>query len=204
MSILASVDDLREYMSGINLRSDQTAAGTYVLDGVEATIIRYLRRPIQVVTVTDEVCFADDQGIVYPLITPVVSLLSVFDSQPLLRDPKSRNCLLGAPYGMYRISYKGGLPGVSLPDLRLIELRVAAREMQNKHDDAYTSKNLERTDEDPKPISLQADDKASLNGLRRRSWTWANSAENPVGIPADWPATTYDPSDDVWCRSVFG
>lgn len=141
---IVSVRRLQDYMSGLGLNVNQTQAAEDVLAGVQAELERYLNRPVELVTVT-EVPVMHRSGWVETSVTPVVSTTTpgfyVVNGQlrPLYTMPRLEGFAADATV-TYTAGYDGTAPGFA--DVRLAILRVAAREMEPRHDDTRSVKVL--------------------------------------------------------------
>lgn len=168
--MIVSVEELIDYMSDVTLTSDQRTAAELVIEGVQGEIETFLNRSIEPVTRT-EYLVVDHNGQIWPLHTPVISVTSI------VRDA------LAVPYTLEGGLLTGGTPGQQVVvtyvggfsndhrahnHLRLEVLRLAAREMTNRHDDTLTVKDLDTTDSPPLPIGLTEEDKGRIRRWKRR------------------------------------
>lgn len=196
MSIV-TVEDLKRYMSSINIDSDQWAAAQDIIDGVEGEVEAFLGRSIQPVETTETVD-VDRFGYLMVSNTPVTSVISVGynnTSLPFSLDESGVSVgtwfgaldphffitpddgygqldgldMLRSPMLTYPvdITYVGGTPTRFLKFLRHQILRISAREFQNHHDDTLGIANMER-DQIPREIAgLTLDDERHLSRLKR-------------------------------------
>lgn len=163
MSGAVSVDELIAYMSDIELSSGQRLAAKLVLDGVEGQVRRFINRPILPTAVTEAPEVSAD-GLLLTRHTPVLSLTPVEGVE--LRD----GLLYSTGWGTApSISYVAGLEADDLNAVKLEILRIAAREMTNKHDDIQGNSGVGRgEDAKPEPEGLTEDDRKQLRPFRRR------------------------------------
>lgn len=172
---IVDADELRAYMSDVGLTASQLDTADLVLAGVQGEIEAYLNRPLELRTVT-ETLYQDPYTGKYdePSVTPVVSTTTLgayvrngslaFDYVTL-----SSPVLVGSR-GV-TVTYVGGLDGVNIPQLKLEVLRIASREMANKHDDSFGINANDFTRQQPqvKPEALTDDDRKRLERWRRRT-----------------------------------
>lgn len=163
MSGVASVDELIAYMSDIELSAGQRLAAKLILDGIEGEIRRFINRPILPLEVTETPAVAAD-GLLLTRHTPVLSLTAVEGVE--LRD----NLLYATGWGgSASITYVAGLLPDDLAVVKLQILRVAAREMTNKHDDIQGNSGVgDGEDAEPRPEGLQDEDRTVLRPMRKR------------------------------------
>lgn len=168
--MIATVQDLKDYMSGITLSIEQAAAAENVLAGVQAEIETFLNRPIESGDIYTETVTTDESGWLYPSNTPVASIISLSaDGRPItMIESLTTTISTGLPSTPVSITYTAGLSGRALAVVKLTMLRVAAREIQNKHDDTLSVKDLGTQDVSPLPEGLQDEDRARINRYRRR------------------------------------
>lgn len=172
--MIVSVRRLRDYMSGIGLNTTQTQAAEDVLAGVQAELERYLRRPLELRTVTEPAIYSP-HGWIDTSVTPVVSTTSpgFYVANGLLRPRWAAPIVLGQPD---LVTYVGGYDGTApeLADVRLAIMRVAAREMEVRHDEARTVKELNTTRTQSEPVRRHGsdgwtpDELAQFDRLRER------------------------------------
>lgn len=168
--MIVGVEQLRAYMSNVRLNDAQWSAAEDVINGVEGEIALELNRPLTPQTVTETV-EVDDDGYLMFSVTPVRSVTS-------LQDGTGRTVPYQTVRGAVRldayaaltvdVTYVGGLDGTNDPLLKLEVLRIAAREMQNRHDDTLSVKGTDRRDVPMQPIGLTDDDRRRLQRWRRR------------------------------------
>lgn len=167
---LVKVDELIDYMSNITLKPDQREAVELILEGVQSEVETFLNRPTEPVLVT-ETLWPDANGYLYPSKTPVLEIVSMTrDGQAITWTAQSGGFYVGYGYTTTGtvVTYKAGLPDDALRMVRLTILRVASREVQNKHDDTLSVKDLDANDVSPLPEGLQDEDKARIGRWRRR------------------------------------
>lgn len=175
--LLVSVDELRSYMSSIGLTADQAIGAQDVLFAVQSELQSYLNRPLVAVTVVDEPVAVGRNGFLFTRHSPVTAVSSIKRYPTLEVSPASTyqvvNGLIrlrhayvapGTFYGWdalhgppgtlapeeYLVSYTASLPAFypeSLGALKGFILRVAAREVENNHDDTLTPKDLTTKDD---------------------------------------------------------
>lgn len=141
---IITAEDLATYMAR-ELANE--AAATEIIEGLEADLEAYLKRPLVPTVVTDEVVTVVGSGTVYPRSTPVISVES-FTIDGTLIDPTQYGIrpfgivdlvavgfpsplISGAPALL--LDYTGGLPGDDPEDpftkkARATLLRAAARD----------------------------------------------------------------------------
>lgn len=174
---IIEVDDLIDYMSDIDLSSDQRTAAEFVIAGAQAEVESYLGRPLERVTRT-ETLVPDLNGVIWPYATPIVSVSGITYLGnggvilPMLVpvvNPGSNGIYVGWGYGPVTITYVGGLHPQAVPIARLTVLRIAAREMENRHDDTLSVRDLSTDSSDPNPLGMQPEDERRLERWRHRT-----------------------------------
>ncbi len=169
MPLIVPVDDLIDYMSGINLNPSQgqRRAAEFILAGVQADLERYLNRPLTPTVRTESVPVNSD-GSVRTSLSPIISIPAGTTSYYLRGDRlfatslyRDASLLVGDWFHEDReplitVTYTGGYDGAldEFADVRLAILRVASREMTNRHDDTLTVKGL-NTDPAGEPTGPQ-------------------------------------------------
>lgn len=157
--MIVSAPDLIDYMSGINLSAPQETAAAFVLAGIQADLERYLNRPLEPRVVTEKVSVDE---LTYALATSVSPILSIPSTSPyvLIGDRIYANSLYASgtlwtlshwdQAQFMTVTYTAGFDARPTSDLnnefadvRLAIMRVAAREMTNRHDDTVSVKGLE-------------------------------------------------------------
>ena len=197
MSLL-NVQDLVDYMSNIVLSAGQRDAAREVLDGVQGEVEQFLNRRLEPVTVTETVQI-DEDGYAQLSQSPIISITGVTlgDAAPLAVPPQPATIVpwslnvrgLYVTYGLLAVganayldpnyangtavvTYVAGIDGVNGPNaalLRLTILRVAAREMTNRHDDVLGVAEVTTTRPPPvQLIGLTDDDRKRIERMRRR------------------------------------
>lgn len=179
--LIASVDDLKDYMSGLSLEVDQEAALEDVLAGCQRQLERYCQRQF-VRKVRTEVVIPDDDGRLWLKASPVVSVSSPTGYTLL----PGRGGLghagfgwgggpFGDPYAPVSVTYIGGLDpdDDDLEDVKLAVLRVAAREATTRHDDVLDPRDLEARRVEPSDrrpfLGFTKDELEQFDRLRRRT-----------------------------------
>lgn len=71
-------------------------------------------------------------------------------------------------YDQVNVVYTAGLDGTTIPYLKLMVMRVAAREMQTRVDDVVGIKDLQTNEAVPTTIGLSDDEKKTLSRWKRR------------------------------------
>lgn len=144
MGAVIDVGDLTDYMSGIDLTAEQRSAADDVIDGVEQELSAYLNRPLTPVTVTETVTPEHD-GTLFLKNTPVQSVTSITWPYGTITGWQVSEGGVTIPllYSLpVTVTYTGGIDASQINAIRLGVLRVAAREMQNRHDDTLSVKEL--------------------------------------------------------------
>lgn len=134
---LVTVDDLRDYMSGVGLTTSQEDAANDIIDGIVGEIEAFLGRPVLVEERTEYAASGWLEA------TPVTAIYEV-DGLAYTATDVSRyaNGKIGYPA---TVRYAGGLAANPSARrlLRIAILRAAAREMTNRHDDTVSVKDLD-------------------------------------------------------------
>lgn len=168
MSGLVKVEELVDYMSEIGLNAQQKRAARVVLDGIEGEVRRFLNRPILPVTVTETPEVDQVRGVLLVSQTPVRELVTPApaDGTVELRDGLLYDV---AWLGSGPVTYVAGLADDDVATVKLQILRIAAREMQNKHDDTQGNSGIGSGEDAPMQAEgMQDEDRAKLRGLRKR------------------------------------
>lgn len=168
-----SVEELKDYMSGIGLDADQASATQDVLDGVQRELERYCQRKFTRTTHVENIT-PDEFGRLWPKATPVVS---VSDPVGLYVDGNAIVGLGGIYWGWtspVTVTYVGGLDpeGDDLHDVRVAILRVATREATSLHSDVLDPNDLTARpakDRDNREIGWTEKELAKFDRLRRRT-----------------------------------
>lgn len=133
---LVTVDDLRDYMSGVGLTTSQEDAAQDIIDGIIGQIEAVLGRPVAVEERTEYAASG------WLLATPVAAIYEIDGYAHT--GPVGR--LVGGSLGyVATVRYMGGL-GADPSARRLLRvtiLRAAAAEMTNRHDDTVSVKDLD-------------------------------------------------------------
>lgn len=163
---LVEVEDLRDYMSGVNLTGYQADAAADIIMGVTGQIGAYLGRPILVrertewavqgwLSATPVTAIWEVDGVIYNLTTPGRYVNGNIGREALVR-------------------YTGGLAADedARDLLRITIMRAASFEMTNRHDDTVTVKDLDIREPGPAGPGSYAQDAlgatpAMLAPLRR-------------------------------------
>lgn len=181
--LIVTPSELKDYMSGLELDSDQSKSALDVLAGLQRELERYCQRWFKVVERT-ELIYPDDAGRLWPKATPVISVSSPAGLYP------NGNMLGGTypiTYGVYDLSsgfagggvnppvsvtYVGGVSGKDEHDIRVAILRAAAREMAVRHDDTLTTEDLtprRPPPSDDRETGFTEDELKKFDRLRRRT-----------------------------------
>lgn len=171
--MIVSVDELNDFMSNPEWGAPQRYAAELAIAGAQAEVEEYLNRPVELQERVETV-YTEGDGAVWLSATPVRSVVSVVDPSP---GALAFNWVFRGGFLWYgtaadvpvTVTYVGGLDGPNEPAIRLTVLRVAAREMQNRHDDALGVKDLDTADVDPLPLGLQDEDRLRISRRRRRT-----------------------------------
>ena len=141
--MIVTVEMLKDYMSGIGLNADQAQGAEDILAGVQADLEHYLCRPLELQTVTEDVPLSES-GFLETSVTPVVSVVGNGYGLRFGRlwQDVTRSPIFGA--GTARITYTAGYDGhdEKYANVRLAIMRVAAREVEQRHDDTLSVKDL--------------------------------------------------------------
>jgi hypothetical protein len=170
--MLVSIDELIDYMSNVTLKADQREAVELILEGVQSEVETHLNRPVEPVRVT-ETLWPDANGFIFPTRTPLLRVVSLLNgTTPVTTwSVESGGLYVGAFYSTsgLQLTYDAGLPEDAMKMVRLTILRVASREVQNKHDDTLSAKALDTKDTAPLPEGLQDEDRKRIDRWRRRT-----------------------------------
>lgn len=177
--MLVSVLELTDYLSSLDLNVPQHHAAELVLRGVQGEIETFLNRPLEPRTVVESL-YPDAGGLLFPSVTPIISVASSTQAGypvTLVVEGPVLYTLGGAYYSIpgysapIVVSYVGGIAAdhPCLPHVRLEILRIAAREMTDRHDDTLGVQQL-ATDSPPQAtaIGLTKEDEKRLDRWRRR------------------------------------
>jgi hypothetical protein len=161
---------LKDYMSGINLKSFQEQAAEYVLQGVQAELEKYLNRWLEPREVTESVR-VHSEGYLMTTKSPIVSLpdnsnydlyggrIWYFSAGSVFAGPPVSPIFTASTWGgfdnqFFDVTYTAGYDARpendevgEFADVRLGILRVASREMTNRHDDTLSVKSLSMANE---------------------------------------------------------
>lgn len=174
---IAGVDELIDFMSNVSLTADQREAAELVLEGVQAEVETYCNRLLEATEIIERLT-PDEYGHVYVTQTPVTEILHVRTPPPSplpvpyvpvdVYHEFFDGWLVVNGYGAVEVRYKAGLPAHAYRFLKLEVLRIAAREMEDRHDDTLGVTELNTRPPAPRPIGLQDDDRKRLDRWRRR------------------------------------
>lgn len=172
MGVVIDVEDLTDFMSGIDLTAEQRAAAEDIIEGVEGQLALYLNRPLVPTTTTQTVKVGPD-GYLQLKNTPVTAVTSVTWPYGNITGYVISDGAVEMPSLYYgasvTITYTGGLDVGSMAAVRIAVLRVAAREMENRHDDTLSLQNGVARDTAPaQPIGWQMEELRRLSRYRRR------------------------------------
>lgn len=165
--LLVDADELADYMSNITLDADQRFAAEMVLAGVQAQLETWLGRPL-VLTEREQSVYVDYAGRTTGLFSPILSIASVKDADDndVSFTLSNGRVQFSKVDTVLTVTYTAGLDGKSKPDIRLAILRVAAREMQNRHDDTLSVSDLTTSHPGDEPLQVGWTE-GELNMLRR-------------------------------------
>lgn len=172
--MIVSVEEMVDYMSGIELRPDQYQAVQAILEGVQSEIEGFLNRSIEPTSLT-EVVVADALGRAWPAHTPILSVTSCTDGETPPHDVPydlADGAILLTAGATATVTYVGGIGATHRAhnQLKLEVKRIAAREITGRHDDTLGIKDLNASDtSDPTPPGLQEADKPRLRRWKRRT-----------------------------------
>jgi hypothetical protein len=171
---MVTTEQLRDYMSGIGLDADQAGAAQDILDGLVRELERYCQKPLERKERT-QTLWPDDYGRIFLPASPVVSV-SVPSDAELCQGGYIVGPFLSStvfqPWSAVTVTYVGGIEGKDEADVRLAILRIAAREVDARHDDTLSVSDLEtsRPKPDPTPTLGWTDDELKkFDRLRRRT-----------------------------------
>jgi hypothetical protein len=163
--MIVSVEMLKDYMSGIQLKAFQEQAAEYVLAGVQSQLERYINRWLEPREVTEAVHVHQD-GYLLTTKSPIVSLptdsnYSLYGGRiwyygvgSVFAGPPISPIFTASTWGgfdsqVFEVTYTAGYDARpesdtvgEFADVRLDILRVASREMTNRHDDTMSVKSL--------------------------------------------------------------
>lgn len=169
--MIVTAQELSDYMSGFTLNPvyGQDDAAAMVLQGIQMDLERYLNRSLEPRTITERVPVDRERGVILTTKTPIVSIpanspyyfygdrlfvagnYSTMDvSLFVLGQHISEQEWITVTYthGYDARSFLAGGPGdPEFADVRLAVLRVASREMTNRHDDTLSVKGLDTSNE---------------------------------------------------------
>ena len=190
---IVSVDELRRYMSDVNLTDRQWENTQDVIVGVHSELEQELGRPIELVQVRERVP-ADEGGYARLSVTPVVQILSVdyngnytqptvvdkqplsdsdvtrvMDSSPFQNNIVAGGIYTGKPNTFALVEYIGGYNGLQDMGLKRKIMEVAARIVTYQHDDSISLKDGIANNPDSRvtPRGWTQDDFFSLRRLKR-------------------------------------
>lgn len=163
--------ELSDYMSGFTLNPvyGQDDAADMVIAGVQTDLERYLNRSLEPQTVTERVPVDRESGVVKTTRTPILSIptgapyyfygdrifvagnyttmdVSLYVLGHHISEQEWMTVTYTAGYDA-RSVLAGGPGDPSFADVRLAVLRVASREMTNRHDDTLSVKGLDTRNE---------------------------------------------------------
>ena len=133
---LVTVDDLRDYMSGVGLTTSQEDAAQDIIDGLVGQIEAVLGRPV---AIEERVEYASSGWLSATPVQAVHEIDGYAHTAPLGR------LVTGNLGYAATVRYTGGL-GADPSARRLLRitiLRAAAAEMTNRHDDTVSVKDLD-------------------------------------------------------------
>lgn len=158
--MIVTTQMLRDYMSGIDLASFQEQAAEYILQGIQADLERYLSRSLEPQTVTENVPVNEDGSVKtnhHPIRSiPEGSAYYLYGGRLWVLGLYSNQAVTLFGLGMHymeeewiTVTYTYGLDATiagdvnnDYADVRLAIMRVASREMTNRHDDTLSVKGL--------------------------------------------------------------
>jgi hypothetical protein len=150
---IVSVDELRSYMSQINLNPLQESSAAMILMGVQTELEKYLNRPVAPLVGTN--------GRMLDHLYPVVG-------DPLIVPG---GIYVGVPGVHFVVEYVGGYNGYLNAALKMGIMRVAAREVSvhNDHTLSLRDGNAEQAAQsDNRPTGWTPEELKQFDRLRRR------------------------------------
>lgn len=192
---LVTVDELKSYMSDVNLSSRQWDVAQSVIDGVQEELELFLNRPLELVQVRERVP-ADEAGYAILSVTPIHQVLSVVsasdtyaeptiitreplndadvtrlvDKAPLQNSIVPGGIYVGAARKWYVVEYIGGWVGYNDEAIKRKIKEVASRIMTGRHDDTLSVKEgvANNPDSEVTPQGWTEEELKSCGRLKRR------------------------------------
>lgn len=184
MTVVVSGDDLVAYMSGIRLPPDAVQVLDVILSGLQGELETYLGGPVlDDAPIVAERAYVSGAQYDYEVdyrprlltqLWPIASVTAVSDSAgnavsyTLSRDGKLRLAVDTIDGSGYLVTYTPGLPPGPLDQARVAIMRVASREMQNKHDDTRSTSGVDGRQPDPLPEGWQPAELKRFSRWKRR------------------------------------
>lgn len=173
--LVVKVAELLQYMSDIGVTPSQTASAMDILYGVQGEVEDYIGRPIMPGR-TQENHETDDKGTIFPKKTPITAVHSItadyegtITYNPTITYKVKGNFIETNFQGKVVIDYSYGLSNQKLGLVRSTILRAAAREMEVRHDDTLSVKDLDTNEQPPKePYGLTEEEERRLGRIKRR------------------------------------
>lgn len=177
MTALANVQELRAYMSNIRLTDGALSVVQGIIDGTQGELEMWLGYPLIGEPVTDEAVYVIDARtrILGTSQWPVASVESITDTSGnavSYQWDDAGNLLVSDSIfdvGGYTMSFTPGLPPQPRAAAKNLILRVASREVTNKHDDTRSDRDTFGRPIAPVPEGWQKGEKRQFSRFRRRS-----------------------------------
>ncbi len=193
---LITVADIKTYMD-ISLTNTQEDAAQFIIDGLQAELEAYLRRPVEQTAFTETYRVPDvgrgvvnqqyyynytthpetsltSPGIIYtPMYTlyldnsPVVSVDSVSITPASASATATAQVAERDYITRVTVTYTAGLDGANIKLFKTLMLRAATREMQNMHDDVVGLKDLTTRNVAPMETGFSDRELFSIKRYRR-------------------------------------
>lgn len=190
MTSVAEVDDLVGYMSGIKIPAGSREIVQLVLDGAQADLETFLGYELIQSGLPAETAYVTDPRTLMLMTSrwPVASVQSIADSQgnvPSWDFDNTGNIIVrDCSYDCngYTITYTPGLPPAQLNLAKLLVLRVASREVTNKHDDTRSVRDVNGRLPKPLPEGWQTGEKKQFSRWRRRDSVYSRPRTAGPGV----------------------
>lgn len=163
-----TVDELRDWMNSIGLDADQYKGTQDTLDGLQRELERYCQRRFKVRAYVETI-HPDEHGRLWPKNTPVLDVIEPAGLTGHGNQILGGGAFYGAPVV---VKYVAGLAPEDAADVRLAIMRVAARDVTDRHDDVLSVRDTDTRRErraDPRVQGWTREELAAFDRLRRRT-----------------------------------